>query len=77
MAKMFLAKVKAPTLLIVGENDPAAIEQNRKAYEQLVSPKEMITIPGASHLFEEPGAFEQVAAHARAWFLRHLVGNSA
>ena len=77
LAKTFLPNVKAPTLLLVGENDPSAIEQNRKAYDQLVCPKEMIIVPGASHLFEEPGTFDQVVVHARAWFLRHLVQDSA
>jgi len=77
LAKTFLPKVQAPTLLLVGENDPSAIEQNRKAYDQLVCPKELIIVPGASHLFEEPGAFDQVAVHARAWFLRHLVPGTA
>ena len=76
LAKTFLPKVKAPTLLIVGENDPSAIEQNQKAYQQLVCPKEMIIVPGASHLFDEPGTFDQVAVQARAWFLRHLVQES-
>lgn len=77
LARTSLPKVKAPTLLIVGENDPSAIEQNRKAYEQLVCPKEMIIVPGASHLFEEPSTFDQVAAKARAWFLRYLVQEPA
>ncbi len=77
LARTFLPKVKAPTLLIVGENDPAAIEQNQKAYEQLVCPKELIVVPGASHLFEEPGTFDQVVSQARAWFLRYLVQEPA
>jgi putative phosphoribosyl transferase len=77
LARTFLPNVKAPTLLLVGENDPAATEQNQKAYQQLGCPKEMIIVPGASHLFEEPGTFDQVAVHARAWFLRYLVQESA
>jgi len=77
LAKTFLPKVKAPTLLIVGENDPSAIEQNRKAYDQLACTKELVTVPGASHLFEEAGTFEQVTSHARAWFLRYLAQESA
>ena len=76
LARTFLPKVKAPTLLIVGENDPSAIEQNQKAHQQLVCPKEMSVISGASHLFEEPGTFDQVSAQARAWFLRHLAQES-
>jgi putative phosphoribosyl transferase len=74
LAKTFLPKVQAPTLLLVGESDPSAIEQNRKAYDQLVCPKEMIIVPGASHLFEESGTFDQVTVHARAWFLRYFGG---
>ena len=77
LARTFLPKVKAPTLLIVGEQDTTALEQNQKAYEQLVCPKEMVIVPGASHLFEEPGTFEQAAIQARAWFLRYLVQESA
>lgn len=76
LARTFLPKVKAPTLLLVGENDPTAIEQNQKAYQQLVCPKELIVVPGASHLFEEPGTFEQVTSQARAWFLRYLLQES-
>ncbi len=72
LARTFLPQVKAPTLLLVGENDPTAIEQNRKAYGQLVCPKELITVPGATHLFEEPGTFDQAMTQARAWFLRYL-----
>jgi len=77
LARTFLPQVKAPTLLLVGENDHAATEQNQKAYQQLACPKELIIVPGASHLFEEPGTFDQVAVHARAWFLRYLVQESA
>lgn len=73
LARTFLPKVKAPTLLIVGENDSSAIEQNRKPYEQLTCTKELVIVPGASHLFEESGTFEQVASQARAWLLRYLV----
>ena len=76
LARTFLPKVKAPTLLIVGENDSSAVEQNRKAYDQLTCTKELVIVPGASHLFEEPNTFEQVAAQARAWFLRYLVQES-
>lgn len=77
LAKTFLPKVKAPTLLIVGENDSSAVEQNRKAFEQLTCAKELVIVPGASHLFEEPGTFDQVSAQARAWFLRYLIQESA
>ncbi len=77
LAREFLPKVKAPTLLIVGEQDATGIEQNRKAYGQLVCPKEMAIVPGASHLFEEPGTIEHAASQARAWFLRYLLKESA
>lgn len=77
LAKTFLPKVKAPTLLVVGENDSSATEQNQKAYKQLICTKELVIVPGASHLFEEPGTFDQVSAQARAWFLRYLVQESA
>lgn len=77
LAKTFLPKVKAPTLLLVGEQDSTGIEQNKKAFEQLTCPKELIIVPGATHLFEEPGMIEQVASQARAWFLRYLVQESA
>lgn len=67
-----LPYVRAATLLIVGEKDTKVIQLNQLAYEQLKCEKKMIIIPGASHLFEEPGALEQVAQHARSWFLSHL-----
>jgi putative phosphoribosyl transferase len=63
-----LSLVQAPTLLIVGGNDPVVIGLNEKAYQKLKCEKVLEIIPGASHLFEEPGALEKVAALARAWF---------
>lgn len=71
-----LARVQAPTLLIVGGNDAAVIELNRAAYRELRGEKELKIIPGATHLFEEPGTLEQVAAAAASWFERHLTGKS-
>lgn len=68
----FLAKVSAPTLLIVGGYDDVVIQLNEEAYAQLHCKKEMIIVPGATHLFEEPGTLEQVARHAAAWFTRYL-----
>lgn len=68
----FLAKVSAPTLLIVGGYDDVVIQLNEEAYAQLHCKKEMIIVPGATHLFEEPGTLEQVARHAAAWFKRDL-----
>jgi dienelactone hydrolase len=67
-----LARVRAPTLLIVGENDVPVIEMNQEAMEQLRTEKELEIIAGATHLFEEPGALEKVARLASDWFVRHL-----
>lgn len=67
-----LARVRAPTLLIVGGNDVPVIEMNREALEQLRVEKELEIVPGATHLFEEPGALEEVARLASGWFVRHL-----
>jgi len=67
-----LPKVKAPTLLIVGGNDTAVIEMNREAAAQMRCPKELRLIPGATHLFEEPGALEQVAEMVAQWFESHF-----
>jgi len=67
-----LPLVRAPTLLIVGSEDTPVVEWNQQAYQQLTCPKELVVIPGAGHLFEEPGALEQVADHARRWFERYL-----
>ena len=69
-----LPRVQAPTLLIVGGNDNVVIELNRVAYRELRAEKELKIIPGATHLFEEPGTLEQVAAAAAHWFERHLAG---
>ena len=67
-----LADVTAPTLLIVGGADEPVIEMNRRALTELGGPKELVLVPGATHLFEEPGALEQVADLASSWFVRHL-----
>lgn len=69
-----LPGVRAPTLLIVGERDKQVIEMNRKAAEHLRAECEMAIVPGATHLFEEPGTLEQVANLARMWFVGHLNG---
>ena len=68
-----LARVRAPTLLIVGGNDFQVIELNRAALAQLRCEKQLVIIPGATHLFEEPGALDEVARLAREWFERHLI----
>ena len=67
-----LARVEAPTLLIVGERDDVVLQLNEEAFEQLHCDKELAVVPGATHLFEEPGALEEVARLAAAWFKRHL-----
>ncbi len=74
MAEGFLQRVQAPTLLIVGGQDSPVIEMNQEAFEQM-SPdleKEFRIVPGATHLFSEPGALEQVAEMAQEWFTEHL-----
>lgn len=67
-----LEKVKSPTLLIVGGNDEVVIELNKKALAKLSSEKELKIIPSAGHLFEEPGALEEVARLAVVWFSQYL-----
>ena len=67
-----LSRVRAPTLLIVGGRDPQVLELNRQALARLPGEKQLVVVPGASHLFEEPGTLEQVAMLARDWFLRYL-----
>ena len=68
-----MRRVQAPTLLIVGGEDYQVIELNRQAMAEMRSEKELSIVPGASHLFEEPGALEQVSQLALGWFKRHLV----
>ena len=67
-----LPLVKAPTLLIVGGHDETVIELNQDAYARLSCEKDLRVIPGATHLFEEPGALEQVADYAADWLKGHL-----
>lgn len=67
-----LPRVHAPTLLLVGGLDGPVIDLNQQAYRRLTAEKELVVIPGASHLFEEPGTMEQVIDHATRWFLNHL-----
>jgi putative phosphoribosyl transferase len=69
-----LATVTAPTLLIVGGRDHAVLGLNREAQQLLEAPSELAVVPGASHLFEEPGALHQVSSLAREWFARYLTG---
>jgi dienelactone hydrolase len=72
LAGSALARVRAPTLLIVGGRDEVVIELNRAAFELLPVEKRLEIVPGATHLFEEPGTLEVVARLARDWFVRHL-----
>jgi dienelactone hydrolase len=67
-----LARVLAPTLLIVGENDPVVVDLNQAAYAELQCEKQLAIVPGATHLFEEPGTLAEVADLARNWFKRHI-----
>jgi pimeloyl-ACP methyl ester carboxylesterase len=72
LAMDHLPLVSAPALLIVGELDREVIAMNQAALAQLRGEKELVIVPGASHLFEEPGALDEVARLAAAWFRRHL-----
>src|SRR6516162_1352116 len=72
LAGAALSKVKAPTLLIVGGEDHVVIELNEQARAQMNCECKIDIVPGATHLFEEPGALEQVAKLASDWFIRHL-----
>jgi putative phosphoribosyl transferase len=72
LAGAALAQVKAPTLLIVGGLDPPVIQMNRDAMRQMRGEVALEIVPGATHLFEEPGALERVADLAGAWFTRNL-----
>ncbi len=72
LAMEVLARVEAPTLLIVGANDEVVLGLNQQAYEKLKTTKNLEIIPGATHLFEEPGTLEQAARAAASWFKKHL-----
>lgn len=72
MAQGVLDQLRAPTLFIVGGKDLQVLDLNRQAFAQLVTERRLEVIPGAGHLFEEPGALEEVARLAREWFERHL-----
>jgi putative phosphoribosyl transferase len=72
LANSALPLVQAPTLLIVGGEDRLVLDLNREAMEEMRCEKELSIVPGAAHLFEEPGAMEQVARLALDWFTRHL-----
>jgi putative phosphoribosyl transferase len=72
-----LPKVQAPTLLIVGGNDDIVISLNEQARDQMGCDVKLEIVPGATHLFEEPGALEKVAKLASDWFVSHIGGKSA
>jgi pimeloyl-ACP methyl ester carboxylesterase len=72
LAGQVLARVHTPTLLIVGGDDTVVIELNERAFRHLAGPKALEIVPGASHLFPEPGALEAVIELAAGWFGRHL-----
>ena len=72
-----LPKVQAPTLLIVGGNDDIVIELNEQARDRMRYEVKLEIIPGATHLFEEPGTLEKVAQLASDWFAKHIGGSSA
>lgn len=77
LAMAVLGKVRAPTLLIVGGKDYVVIELNEKAFAELGCEKRLDIVPGATHLFEEPGTLDQVVEAAGAWFSEHLVREQA
>lgn len=72
MAGGALSRVAAPTLFIVGGHDEEVLALNRLAFEQLTAEKQLTVVPGATHLFEEPGTLEEAARLAAEWFARHL-----
>jgi putative phosphoribosyl transferase len=72
LAEESLDEVAAPALLIVGGRDPVVIELNQQAFARLKGPKALQIVPGATHLFEEPGALDEVSRLARDWFVRHF-----
>ncbi|HUW24140.1 MAG TPA: alpha/beta hydrolase [Patescibacteria group bacterium] len=72
LAWKVLDQVLSPTLLIVGGEDVGVVELNQEAYEKIPAKKKLAIIPGATHLFEEPGALEEVSRLAREWFEKYL-----
>jgi dienelactone hydrolase len=76
LAGQHLAHVAAPTLLIVGQRDPVVLDLNITAQRSLRGESNLRLVPGATHLFEEPGALEIVSVLAQEWFVRHLARNA-
>lgn len=77
LAMSVLDQVVAPTLFVVGGNDFGVIELNQEAYDRLDCPKRFAIVPGATHLFEEPGCLDEVARLAKEWFKNHLALSKA
>lgn len=77
LAGQSLLRVAAPTLLIVGGHDPVVLELNQTALQLLPCAKQLTIVPGATHLFEEPGSLERVAALASDWFCTYLSGTAS
>ena len=77
LAGQALCRVLAPTLLIVGGDDEEVIALNELAMQDLHCEKKLMIVPGASHLFEEPGTLDQVAHSAAEWFVTHLPKRSS
>lgn len=73
LAMEYLHLIQAPTLLIVGGDDEPVIPLNKTAYARLTCPKELVIVPGATHLFEEPGTLEKVAQLACDWFMKYFI----
>lgn len=74
LARAVFAQVRAPTLLIVGGNDTDVLRLNQGALTRMGVLAKLVVVPGATHLFEEPGALDQVAQSAAEWFVKHLKG---
>ncbi|KAA5547082.1 alpha/beta hydrolase [Roseiconus nitratireducens] len=72
LVQPLLGQIQAPTLLVVGENDTLVLQSNRSAMHALTCPSKLEVIPGATHLFSEPGKLESVADIASKWFRKHL-----
>jgi dienelactone hydrolase len=77
LAEEELEDVSCPTLFIVGGDDPDVLELNRLAIEKMTADVELHVVSGATHLFEEPGALDEVVTAAAIWFERHLIGGRA
>ena len=76
LAMSYLPRVQAPTLLIVGGDDYPVIAMNEAAFAKLQCIKKLVIVPGATHLFEEPGTLEKVAQLARDWFVTHFLSQA-